>query len=158
MDIQKGIETGPPSTFFADGGRLRHPHTKAPRNTTLNAVIALEKLPVGNREFRVKLAKKELKENRRLSWEEFFEFLQSQGDAYHRTVLRVLVYENPYAKKRLPADIFAGPFDVRWGPVDGQPYIDKLYVGSELAKLEAVEHELELNLGPLQKRKRQKRQ
>jgi hypothetical protein len=62
-----------------------------------------------------------------------------------------LVYENPYAKRRLPANIFAGPFDVRWGPVDGQPYIDRLYVGSELAKLETVEHELELDLGPLQK-------
>jgi excisionase family DNA binding protein len=151
MDFEKGIETGPPSTFFSDGGKLIHPHTKAPRNTTISAVIALEKLAVGQREFRVTLARKEQEEDRRLSWEEFFEFLQSQGEAYRRTTLRVLVYENPYAKRRLPANIFAGPLDVRWGPVDGQPYIDRLYVGSELAKLEAVEHELELDLGPLQK-------
>jgi excisionase family DNA binding protein len=151
MDFEKGIETGPPTTFFSDGGKLIHPHTKTPRNTTINAVIALEKLAVGHREFRIALAKKEREEDRRFSWEEFFEFLQSQGDAYRRTALRVLVYENPYAKRRLPANIFAGPFDVRWGPVDGKPYIDRLYVGSELAKLETVEHELELDLGPLQK-------
>lgn len=157
MDFERGIETGPASTFFAEGGKLIHPHKKEPRNTTLSAVIALEKLPVGNREFRIVLAKKEQEENRRLSWEEFFEFLQKQGDAYHRTVLRVLVYENPYAKKRLPPDIFHGPFDVRWGPIEGQPYIDRLYVGSELGKLELAERQFGLNLGPMQARKRQKR-
>src|SRR5437588_11744001 len=93
MDFERGIETGPVSTFFAEGGRLIHPHKKEPRNRTLTAVIALEKFPVGNREFRIVLAKKEEEENRRLSWEEFFAFLQGQGDAYHRTVLRALVYE-----------------------------------------------------------------
>jgi hypothetical protein len=69
----------------------------------------------------------------------------------------VLVYENPYANKRLPPDIFNGPFDMRWGPVEGQPYIDRLYVGSELAKLEVAERQFGLNLGPMQSRKRQKR-
>jgi excisionase family DNA binding protein len=157
MDFQKGIETGPPSKVFADGGKLIHPHTKAPRNTTISAVIALEKLAVGQREFRVVLTRKELEENRRFSWEEFLEFLQNQGDTYHRTVLRVLVYENPYARRRLPSNIFAGPFDERWGPVDNQPHIDRLYVGSELAKLKTAERELELDLGPLQRRKGQKR-
>lgn len=101
--------------------------------------------------FGVTLARKEREEDRCLSWEEFFEFPQSRGDAYRRTALRVLVYENPYAKRRLPANIFAGPFDVRWGPLDGLPYINRLYVGLELAKLEAAEHELELDVGPLRK-------
>jgi excisionase family DNA binding protein len=150
MDFEKGTEAGPPSTFFSDGGKLIHPHTKAPRNTTISAVIALERLAVGQREFRITVTRKEEEEDRRFSWEEFFEFLQSQGDTYCRTALRVLVYENPYAKRRLPANLFVGPFDVRWGPVDGQPYIDRLYVGSELAMLEAEEHELGLDLGLFQ--------
>lgn len=106
------------------------------------------------RESRVALAKKEQGENRRFSWEEFFEFLASQGDSPGRKVLRALVYENPYAAKRLPEDIFAGPYDVRWGPVDDRR-INKLYIGSELAKLEGEEHELGLTSGPLQKTYRQ---
>jgi excisionase family DNA binding protein len=53
MDFEKGIETGPSSTFFAEGGKLIHPHTKTPRNTTISAVIALDKLPVGQRDFRI---------------------------------------------------------------------------------------------------------
>jgi hypothetical protein len=158
IDFEKGVEIGPPSTFFSDGGKMIHPHTKGPRNTTISAVIALEKLALGQREFRVALARKEREEDRRFSWEEVFEFLQSQGEAYQRTSLRVIVYENPYAKRRLPANLFVGPFDVRWGPVEGQPYIDRLYVGSGLAKLEAEEHELELDLGPLQRMMKTKRQ
>ncbi len=152
MDFQRGIETGAPSQFFADGGKLVHPHTKVPQKTRISAVIALEQLAVGHREFRIALAEKEQGENRRFSWEEVFEFLKSQEDVYERTALRVLVYENPHAAKKLPDDIFTGPFDVRWGPVDDQ-HISKLHVGSELAKLEAREHELGLNLGPFQKTK-----
>ena len=157
IDFQKGVETGPPSTFFGDGGKLIHPHTKAPRNTTISAVIALEKLAIGHRKFRIEIARKEREENRRFSWQEFLESLRNQGDDYGRTALRVLVYENPYGKRRLPANFFAGPFDVRFGPVIGEPYIGRIYVGSEIAKLETAEHELGLDLGPLQRRKNQKR-
>jgi hypothetical protein len=154
MDFQRGIETGPPSWFFADGGKLVHPHTKAPQRTRISAVIALEQLTIGHREFHIALTKKEQGEKRRFSWEEVYEFLESQEDAYQRTALRVLVYENPYAAKRLPENIFTGPFDVRWGPVDDRR-INKLYVGSELARLETEECKLGLDLGPLQKMKHQ---
>jgi hypothetical protein len=115
-------------------------------------VIALENFAIGQREFRIRLAKKQQEEDRRLSGEEFHEFYQSHADVCQRTALRVLVYQNPYASKGLPTDFFTGPFDERWGPVATQPDIKRLYVGAELAKLEAAEHELELDLGPLQKR------
>jgi hypothetical protein len=151
MDFQKGVETGPPSQVFAAGGKLIHPHTRTPQNTRISAVIALEKFAIGQREFRIELAKKQQEEDRRLTAEEFHEFYQDHVDVCQRTALRVLVYENPYAGKRLPEDIFTGPVDERWGPVANQPDIKRLYVGAELAKLEAAEHELELDLGPLQK-------
>ena len=141
MDFQRGIETGSPSWFFAQGAKL---HKQ--KGTRISAVIALEKFAVGQREFRIALAKKEQGENRRFSWEEFFAFYEAQGEASGRTVLRVLVYENPYANKRLPEDVFSGPYDVRWGPVDDRR-INKLYIGSELAMLEGAEHEMGLRLG-----------
>lgn len=114
-------------------------------------MIALEKLAVGKKEFHIRLAAREQAENRRLSWEETLEWLRSESEAYQRTALRALVYENPYASRRLPEDIFTGPYDVRWGLAADQPYINRLYAGPEIQKLEAAEHELELDLGPLQK-------
>jgi hypothetical protein len=156
MDFRKGVETGPPSQVFAAGGKLIHPHTRTPQNTRISAVIALEAFAIAQREFRIELAKKQQEEDRRLSGEEFHEFYQSHSDVSQRTALRVLVYENPYARKRLPDDLFTGPFDERWGPMANQPDIERLYVGAELAKLEAAEHELELDLGPFQKRVKQR--
>jgi hypothetical protein len=121
-------------------------------------VIALQNFAIGQREFRIELAKKEREEDRRLSGEEFHEFYQSHADVCQRTVLRALVYLNPYARKGLPDEVFTGSFDERWGPVANQPDIKRFYVGAGLAKLEGAEHELELDLGPLQKRKKRQRE
>jgi hypothetical protein len=120
-------------------------------------VIAVEKIAVGQRAFHNALAKKEREEDRRLPWEEIRGALQRRKDKYERTVLRVLVFENPYANKRLPADIFAGPFDVRWGPEPGAHCMKRTYVGPELAKLEAAEDELGLNPTPLQQKTKRQR-
>jgi excisionase family DNA binding protein len=157
MDFQKGVETGPPRRTFSDGGKLIHPHTKAPQNTRICALIALERFAVGQRQFRIELKKKEQEEERRLTAEEFHKFYQSHADACQRTALRVLVYENPYAKQRLPNDLFTGPFDELWGPIHNQADIKRLYIGRELANLEAAEHQLELDLGPLQRRVKPRR-
>jgi hypothetical protein len=151
MDFQKGIETGSPSWVFTDGGKLINPHTKTPQKTRISAVIALEEIVVGQREFHVALAKRELAENRRYTWDEFFEFLNAPDSPYQETALRVIVHENPYAAKRLPEDIFTGPFDVRWGPFDNQR-ITRIYAGAELARLESEERELGLDAGPFRKR------
>jgi len=151
IDLERGVVNGPERQFFSDGGKLVNPRTKTPENTRISAVIALEKLAVGKKEFHIRLAAHEQAENRRLSWEETLEWLRSESEAYQRTALRALVYENPYASRRLPVEIFTGPYDVRWGPAADQPYITRLYAGPEIQKLEAAEHELELDLGPLHK-------
>jgi excisionase family DNA binding protein len=158
MDFERGAVNGRPREFFSEGGKLIDPRTKTPTNTRISAVIALEKLAVGKREIQIALAKKERGEDRRLSWEETFEWLRSEEEAYQRTALRALVYENPFAAKRLPNDIFTGPYDARWGPEPDKPYIRRLYAGAELEKLEAAERELELDLGPLEKMMKRRRE
>lgn len=150
LDVARGGVSGAPSQFFAQGSRLIDPRTSTAQNTRISAVISLERLAVGKREFRIKLAKKEREENRRLPWEETWEWLQRE-EAYERTALRVIVYENLYAAKRLPNDLFVGPYDVRWGPEADEPYITRLYAGEEIARLEEAENDLELDLGPLQR-------
>jgi excisionase family DNA binding protein len=151
VNPQTGEHTGPATTVFREGGKLIHPHLRTPQNTTFSALIALQKLPVGQREFRISAAQKEADENRPISLQEFHDLYQRDADRHSRTVLRTLVYENPYAAKPLPPDIFTGPYDERWGPVPGQPYIARTHAGTALQQLEDAEHQLELDRSPLQK-------
>ena len=149
MGLQTGIPTGPAATVFTQGGKLIHPYYKSPQNTTISAVIALERLAVGQREFQVGVAQTEVHEQRRLSYQEFLDLLRRDRAAHDRSVLRTIVYENPYAATPMTRDVFKGPFDERWG--SGDDSIGRIHVGHELARLEAQEHALELDLGPLQK-------
>jgi excisionase family DNA binding protein len=151
VNLQTGEEVGPARTGFSEGGKLIHPTLKVPQNTTISAIIALERLGVGGREFRVIVAAKEAGENRRLSWTEFLELLQADQEKNNRHVLRTMVYENPYAAVPLPRGIFNGPYDERWGPLDGEPLIGRIFTGPDLAKLEESERQFDLHLGPIQK-------
>jgi hypothetical protein len=157
IDIEARKQAGPAKNFFGDGGKMIHPHTKTPQNTTISAMIALERLPVGQRECLIRMTREELNESRQLSWDEKFEMSKPTCPAEERLVLRTIVYENPYARIPLPPDIFNGPFDERWEPRDGQQIAK--YVGAELADLVRRELELDLQLGPLHlvlKRKRER--
>ena len=123
------------------------PNLKVPQNTTISAIIALERLGIGGREFRVMVAVKEASEGRRLSWAEFFELLQADREKNNRHVLRTMIYENPYAAVPLPRDLFNGPYDERWGRIeDGSP-ISRIFAGPDLLKLEHSEQQLSLRLG-----------
>jgi excisionase family DNA binding protein len=156
IDVEKGAVSGSARQSFSAGGKMINPHTKTPINTRISAVIALERFPVGQKQFRITLAKKERDEDRRVLWEESHELFQRQEDTYERTTLRALVYENPFTSHRLPSEIFTGPYDVRWGPETGAPYINRLYAGTDLEKLEAEEDELGLNLSPLQRQAKER--
>jgi hypothetical protein len=126
---------------FMAGGKMIHPHLKTPQNTTISAIIALERFRVGQKEFQILVAQKEFEEQRSLPVEEFMEHLELNHDAYERRVLRTIVYDNPYARKPLPSDIFVGPFDERWGPSGGsvtQGNSEIVQVGSDIGIHEAT--------------------
>lgn len=151
VDLSTGRETGPPRTAFSEGGKMIEPNLKVPQNTTISAIIALERLGVGSREFRVMVAAKEAAEERRLSWAEFVELMQADREKNYRQVLRTMVYENPYAAVPLPRDLFRGPYDERWGPIENKPLIGRVFTGRDLQKLEESEQRFDLHLGPLAK-------
>jgi len=110
-------------------GRLRH-DTK----NRISAVISLQEFHVGQMGFRVALWERQRSENRRLSSEEATALFESRSEEYEKWVLRALVFENPFATKSLPEDIFIGTFDERWRRV-GQ-VIKRDFVGAALMKLE----------------------
>lgn len=155
INLETGTEAGPVTNIFMDGGKLIHPYVKTPQNTTISAVIALERLAVGQREFQIRVEQKERQDQRSLSLEEHLSFLESNRALYERRVLRTIVYENPHALRPLPPDIFVGLFDERWGRSGN--YIAPIYTGAELAKLNKIEHDLELDLGPFQRHLKKKR-
>jgi hypothetical protein len=68
--------------------------------------------------------------------EEDLDFYEAIPDTPDRRRVRVVVYENPYARIPLGRDLFCGPFDERWG-VDGE-FIQRVLVGSEVAAIEAA--------------------
>ena len=146
MNLETGEQTGPISNIFTTGGKLIHPHLNTPQNTTISSIIALERFPVGHKEFRIKVEHKERDEQRKLPIEEFLELIEADRSAYDRMVLRTIVCENPHATKPLPPTIFTGPFDERWGHTGN--IMGPIYTGSELAKLRQTEHDLELDVSP----------
>ena len=139
---------------FMDGGKMIHPHLKTPQNTTISAIIALERFPVGQKEFRIQVAQKELDEQRSMPVQEFMELLELNRTAHERRVLRAVVYDNPYANRPLPIDIFVGPFDERWGPAGES--IGQTFIGAQLEALKTREHILELDISPFMKALRKK--
>jgi hypothetical protein len=111
---------------------------------------------VGQRKLQIKAEQTELKEQRSLKLEEYLNLLETNRAAYGRKVLRTIVYENPHAAKPLPRDIFVGPFDERWG--QSGDYIAPVYTGKSIEELNRIEHDLGLDLGPLQRHLKKKGQ
>jgi excisionase family DNA binding protein len=131
---------------FMDGGKMFHPHIKTPQNTTVSAIIALERFNVGQHELQLAVERKERAEQRSLPLEEHLAMLEANREGYGRRVLRTIVYENPHAKRPLPSDVFTGPFDERWGQ-EGE-VIKQTFIGQELQELNKTEHDLGLDQSP----------
>lgn len=155
IDLEKGKRMGPPTTTFGGRGKMIHPYTGEPQNTTISTLIALERLHVGQREQSIRFAKEDIQEARPLSWVERFERRKSIPSD-EESVLRATVCDNPHAANPLPVDVFRGPFDVRWSYVSGK--IVRAYVGDKLANLESREQELDLHLSPMQRYWKQRKQ
>ena len=64
------------------------------------------------------------------------EFYETIPDTAELRRVRVVVYENPFARIPFSRDLFLGPFDERWG-VDDE-FMRRVYVGSEASAIESV--------------------
>jgi hypothetical protein len=113
--------------FFGDQSGFLTGHmidykNEMPRSTQFSSIIVLETFPLGQ----IKLSplfdeRKKHRESNSSSIEnavdtfQYIERLKSEGFDIGETVLRVVVYENPFAAKPLTRRIFQGPYDERWG-------------------------------------------
>ena len=122
----------PPKQVFTSGGKMVD-HKRQPQNTTINAIVCLAPYRVRQKRLEIALDQREKALGRRMPPEEAWTFMRSIRSRKVEA-LRVIVFENPFA--RIPQDrkLFRGPWDERWGK-QGET-IRRLYVGSSLRRIE----------------------
>lgn len=113
-------------TVFLTGGKMIRwlkGVALAPQNQTISAVLVLSRVPVGERLLWRAIKQRQQEIGREFGIEEIVAEAEaavgSALDQRHRP-LRVVVHENPYARIPLPASLFRGPYDERYGSRDGR--------------------------------------
>jgi hypothetical protein len=140
IDWERGELVGEPSRTFAGGGRMiryKDDRPVAPQNTTLSSVIVLQQLDIGKRRFEIERKHRRQELGRDLTLDESLDMLDKARGTdrdWSLTQLRVVVHENPYARKPLTREIFCGLYDERFGLVKDQ--IRRVFVGAGLSQIE----------------------
>ncbi|MGA8607812.1 MAG: hypothetical protein WB616_13070 [Candidatus Sulfotelmatobacter sp.] len=122
------------------GEALKHSQV-LPENTIISAIIVVERYSIGEKRFRLFVYEREQELGRELSVEEYLQALeQSAGTERDLSLnrVRVRVHENQYAKVPLDRRLFLGPFDERYGVIDGPQRFGQIYVGSGVADFEKL--------------------
>jgi hypothetical protein len=145
LDLETGEKVGQTTTSFGGGGKITVSRDGVALNTTISAVIALDRFPVGQHEAAIRLALEEENAPPQFSWKDRI-LMREPHPSDAEVVLRAVVYENPHATNRFPPDIFRGQFDERWGLVENR--IDLTYVGPRIADIKKRKQELDLPFGP----------
>ena len=124
---------GTEAEVFGRGGRMTQPHWQVPLNTTINAVIALRWIPIGQKRFVHGYLSQ-------FSDSESIHHLTDPVDFDRQEcVPGVIVYENLDAAHPLPRDLFTGRFDLRYAwAEDGS--LTTPHVGVGIQELEALEN------------------
>ena len=123
---------GSEAEVFGGGGRMTQPHWRNPQNTTINAVIAVRRIPIGLKRFALRYLSQ-------FSEEEAVLHLHDEVDFdRHERVTGVTVYEDPDAALPLPRNLFTGSFDLRY-VWEGDGRLTRPHVGCGVLELEELE-------------------
>jgi hypothetical protein len=127
------------SSIFMSGGKMHRERAGAPfapQNQTVSAILVLGRVPAGQRLFHHEIREREAQQGKRFQLEEIIQRMELDKESprdIRRRPLRVAVHENPYARHPLSPELFRGPWDERYGSLDGK--IQQLFLGEEIAKL-----------------------
>jgi hypothetical protein len=119
---------------------LKH-SAASPENTIISAIIVVERYPIGEKRFRLFVYEREQELGSELGVEEYLQALeQSAGTERDLSLIRVRVrvHENPHARVPFDRRLFLGPFDERYGVLDGLERIGQVYVGSGVVDFEKL--------------------
>ena len=119
---------------------LKHSQV-SPENTTVSAIIVVERYPIGEKRFRLFVYEREQELGRELGVEEYLQALEQAAGTERDLSLsrvRVRVHENPSARFPLDRRLFTGPFDERYGLIDGPQQFGQVYAGSGVTDFEKL--------------------
>ena len=144
VDIATGIGDPDKMTPVFHGGgkmlRYKNGEAVAAQNKTISAIVALGHLGLGMRRFSSYVDRVKAESGGALSIEQVWKMTEAavgtERDLSLRQ-LRVVVYENPFARLRLPDAIFQGEYDERYGPEDGK--LTRRFAGDGILELETEE-------------------
>lgn len=139
FDAVKGeTVTGSERNAFLDGGKMIDDKKGRLQNTTISAIVVLEEF-LDNSEVEKALREEEKKQGRKFTGIELVEIRIKLYETHHvRSVPRLIVVENPFARMALPADLFNGPFDERWHWRIQNGKYERVFAGNKLKELEDI--------------------
>ena len=112
-----------------------------PENAIISAVIVVERYAIGEKRFRLSVHDQEQELGRDLGVEEYLQAVEQAAGTERDLSLnrvRVRVHENPHAKVPLDRRLFHGPFDERYGAVEGPIRWGQVYIGGGVSEFEKL--------------------
>lgn len=126
---------------FLPSKSIRADSTQVAQETpVISAVIIAERYPIGEKRFQLFVHEQEQQLGRELGVEEYARVVENSAATERDLSLnrvRVRVHENPYAKISLDRRLFNGPFDERYGQVEGSTRWGQISSGQGVSEFEA---------------------
>jgi hypothetical protein len=137
------VKAGPADSSNTPVGAQRDGTVKhlAAENGIISAVIVVERYAIGEKRFRLFVHDREQQLGRDLGVGEYLQAVeQSAGTERDLSLnrVRVRVHENPHANVPLGDRLFRGPFDERYGIVQGPNQWGQIYIGSAVSEFEKL--------------------
>lgn len=111
----------------------------AKETPVISAVVVVERYTIGEKRFRLYVHEREQELGRELDVEEYSRAVENSAATERDLSLnrvRVRVHENPYAKIPLDRRLFSGPFDERYGAIEGSTRWGQIYAGPGVTEFE----------------------
>jgi hypothetical protein len=128
-------------TIFTHGGKMVDDRRGKPQNTTVNSIIVLGTYSLHEKTIESAARQRGQKLGRNMTLEEAvdgaFRLIEEMGDDKRQRRVRVVVFENPFARIPLSRDLFQGPLDERWC-ADGD-FMRRVFVGQEIQAAERTQ-------------------
>ena len=129
-----------PAYLSKTQGGIRGEHL-VPENAIISAVIVVERYAIGEKRFRLSVHDREQELGRDLGVEEYLQAVEQAAGTERDLSLnrvRVRVHENPRANVLLDRRLFRGPFDERYGAVEGPNQWGQVYIGGGVSEFEKL--------------------
>jgi hypothetical protein len=140
FDTEKGKTiAGSKRNAFLGGGKMINYKGKQSQNTTISAIVVLEQF-LDNIEVEKAMINETKKHGNAFDGIEWIQLRQKLHKTHQvRREPRLIVVENPYARKPFSEILFNGPFDEHWRwREDLNGKIERLFVGNKLKELEEL--------------------